>query len=209
MTADPAPPADAEPDAFRRAILEAARGQVRRHGEAKTNVVDIARALGTSHTTLYRHFRSKAEIFEAVVRETMAEEQALARAIAAGPGTAAERLEALVLALHARKRERFGGDPEIFALYRRVMQDSPGLVGAYAAAMTAIVAGLLEEGVARGEFRLDDVAAAAGVVRDAVTAFVHPVLVAAAVAAGGPGPEEARRVVRILCAGFRAGPPLN
>jgi AcrR family transcriptional regulator len=34
------------------AIVDAARLQVRRFGEAKTNVVDIARALGTSHTTI-------------------------------------------------------------------------------------------------------------------------------------------------------------
>ena len=48
-------------------ILDAARAQVRRYGEAKTNVVDIARALGTSHTTIYRHFRSKADLLAAGV----------------------------------------------------------------------------------------------------------------------------------------------
>ena len=56
---------------LRAQILDAARAQVRRHGEAKTNVVDIARALGTSHTTIYRHFRSKADIFDALVIEAM------------------------------------------------------------------------------------------------------------------------------------------
>ena len=38
-------------------ILDVARDQVRRFSGAKTNVVDIARALETSHTTIYRLFR--------------------------------------------------------------------------------------------------------------------------------------------------------
>lgn len=62
-SADLRAPPDGE-SSFRSLILEAARVHVRRFGEQKTNVVDIAKALGTSHTTIYRHFPSKAEIFE-------------------------------------------------------------------------------------------------------------------------------------------------
>ncbi|WP_431205329.1 hypothetical protein ACQ86E_10545 [Bradyrhizobium betae] len=51
--------------------------------------------------------------------------------------------------------------------------------------------------------------AAAGVARDAVTVFVHPAHVAAAVAAGLPSEKMARNVVRTLCAGFRAGAELT
>ena len=58
-------------------ILEVAREQVRRFGEAKTNVMDIARALGTSHTTIYRHFRSKAEVFDAIIISAMRDEEEL------------------------------------------------------------------------------------------------------------------------------------
>jgi AcrR family transcriptional regulator len=62
-------------------ILDVARDQVRRFSEAKTNVVDIARALGTSHTTIYRHFRSKAEVFDAIVGAAMQDEEELARTL--------------------------------------------------------------------------------------------------------------------------------
>ena len=99
------PPSD--DNSFREQILDAARAQVRRHGEAKTNVVDIARALGTSHTTIYRHFRSKADIFDALVVEMMRDEEEMARKFVEAKGSFAERLEGMVLALHARKRERF------------------------------------------------------------------------------------------------------
>jgi len=190
---------------FRAQILDAARAQVRRFGETKTNVVDIAKALGTSHTTIYRHFRTKAEIFDAVVEEAMRDEEEVARRFVQADGSAAERLEGMVLALHARKRERFAGDPEVYQLYRRVVEERPEIIGAYARAMTALAAEIVADGVKRGEFKVDDVAAAAGVVRDAVTVFVHPAHVEAAEKAGLPTEAMARNVVRSLAAAFACG----
>lgn len=194
-----------EDSSFRGQILDAARAQVRRFGEAKTNVVDIARALGTSHTTIYRHFRSKAEIFDAVVTEAMRDEEEMARRFVNVDGPAADRLEAMVLALHARKRERFAGDPEVYQLYRRIVEERPDIIAAYAQAMTALIAEIIADGVKRREFKIDDIAAAAGVVRDAVTVFVHPAHVEAAVKAGLPAEAMASNVVRSLVAAFRTG----
>jgi AcrR family transcriptional regulator len=190
---------------FRAQILEAARTQVRRFGEAKTNVVDIARALGTSHTTIYRHFRSKADIFDALVIEAMRDEEEMASRFVETDGPVAERLEGMVLALHARKRDRFATDPEVYSLYRRIVEERPEIIAAYAVAMTALIARILADGIRRDEVRINDVEAAAGVVRDAVTVFVHPAHVAAAVAAGLPSERMARNVVRTLCAAFQAG----
>jgi len=165
-------------------ILDAAVEQVRRHGEAKTNVVDIARAMGLSHSAIYRHFRSKADIFDALAARTMAEEADLASRFAKADGPAPERLRGLVLALHRSKRAKLGDDPEIHGLYRRILSERPDLVAAYARAMTGLVRQVLADGTARGEFRIPDLDAAAGVVRDAVTVFVHPAHVEQAAVAG-------------------------
>jgi AcrR family transcriptional regulator len=200
---EPSSPVDEH--SFRAQILETARAQIRRFGEGKTNVVDIARALGTSHTTIYRHFRSKADIFDALVVEAMRDEEEMARRFAETDGPIAERLEGMVLALHARKRERFATDPEVYGLYRRIEKERPEIIAAYSRAMTALIARILADGVRRGEVRVDDVEAAAGVVRDAVTVFVHPAHVTAAVAAGLPSERMARNVVRTLCTAFQAG----
>ena len=201
----PNSPVSIDEPSFRAQILEAARTQVRRFGEAKTNVVDIARALGTSHTTIYRHFRSKADIFDAVVTEAMRDEQEMASRFVETDGPVAERLEGMVLALHVRKRDRFATDPEVYGLYRRIVEERPQIIAAYAAAMTALIARILADGIRRDEVRIDDVEAAAGVVRDAVTVFVHPAHVAAAVTSGLPSDRMARNVVRTLCAAFKAG----
>ncbi|WP_194391481.1 TetR/AcrR family transcriptional regulator [Bradyrhizobium sp. CCBAU 51765] len=196
-------------NSFREQILETARAQVRRHGEAKTNVVDIARALGTSHTTIYRHFRSKADIFDALVVEMMRDEEEMAKKFVEAKGSFAERLEGMVMALHARKRERFTADAEVYGLYRRIVEERPEIIAAYSKAMTSLVGRILADARKRGEIRVDDVEAAAGVVRDAVTVFVHPVHVATAVAANLPSERMARNVVRTICAGFKAGAKLT
>lgn len=167
--------------------------------------MDIARALGTSHTTIYRHFRSKAEVFDAIVVEVMRDEEELARTFIDDAQPASERLSRLVLALHRSKRGRFSNDPEIYQLYRRVVDERPDIVRAYADAMTQLVAAILAGGVQRGEFRIDDVAAAAEVVRDAVTVFVHPAHVEAAARRGQSMERALLRVMATLIVAFREG----
>lgn len=186
-------------------ILEAARAQVRRFGEAKTNVVDIARALGTSHTSIYRHFRSKAEVFDAIIQSTMRDEEELAKAFADAAEPAAERLTGLVMALHRRKLESLSSDPEVYRLYRRVVEERPDIVRAYSASMTTLVAVILADGVRRGEFKLDDVNSAAEIVRDAVTVYVHPAHVAANASAGISMEPAVVRMMAALIVAFRAG----
>jgi AcrR family transcriptional regulator len=186
-------------------ILDVARDLIRRFGGAKTNVVDIAHAMGLSHSAIYRHFRSKADIFDALAAATMAEEAALAETFVMADGPAAERLTALVLALHRSKRAKFADDPEMHALYRLIVEDRPDLVMDYVRRMTGLVRRILADGVARGEFAECDLDAAAGAVRDAVTVFVHPAHVEAAAKAGLDQEAGLMTVLRILVAGLVAG----
>jgi AcrR family transcriptional regulator len=183
-------------------ILDTARNLIRRFGGAKTNVVDIAQAMGLSHSAIYRHFRSKAEIFDALAAATMAEEAALAETFVDAEGPAAGRLTALVLTLHRSKRAKFADDPEMHALYRRIVDERPDLVLDYAYRMTGLVRRILADGVARREFRSLDLDAAAGAVRDAVTVFVHPAHVEAAAKAGLDQEAGLRTLMAILVGGL-------
>ena len=186
-------------------ILDVARDQVRRFGEAKTNVVDIARALGRSHTSIYRHFRSKAEVFDAIVGEVMHDEEELARTFVDSEGSASERLEGFVLALYRRKVKRFTKDPEVYQLYRRVVDERPGLIHDYAARMTKLIARILADGVRKKEYRIDDIDAAAEVVRDAVTVYIHPAHVEAAAKLGHRLEPAIKRMISTLNIAFRSG----
>ncbi len=166
-------------------------------------MIDIARALNVSHAALYRHYPSKAAILDAIVEEAMRDEEALAGTYVNAEGAAGDRLAALVLKLHHTKKDRFLGDEEVHDLYRRVVAQRPDIIADYAHRMTTLIERILEQGVRSGEFKITDITEAAGVVRDACTAFIHPALVAQLVASGAPTETMLSAVVSTLVRAFR------
>ncbi|MGA1799041.1 TetR family transcriptional regulator [Sphingomonas sp. 4RDLI-65] len=186
-------------------ILESAKAQVRRFGEGKTNVTDVARDMGVSHAALYRFYRSKSGMMDAIVQEAMDDEGRLAERHVTAEGPPAERLAAMLLDLHRHKRARFVGDREIHDLYRRIVVERPDMIATYADRITALIARVIETAVLRGEWTVDDIGIAAGVVRDAAMVYVHPAFVAQLVTAGAPVEDMLRATVTTLARAFESG----
>ena len=65
-------------------ILDTAEEVLRRYGPAKATVIDVARALGVSHGSVYRHFPSKAALRDAVVERWLGRVSTPLGAIAMG-----------------------------------------------------------------------------------------------------------------------------
>jgi AcrR family transcriptional regulator len=175
-------PPETAPDAVRGRpltpdrILEATEDVLRRYGPAKANVVDVARALGVSHGSVYRHFRTKAALREAVTERWLDQSHAELSPIAAGPGPAAERLRAWLAALFAAKRRKAGDDPELFATYMALAVENSAVVERHIEAMVGQIAALVRDGVADGEFApTADLPAMARAVWDATGRFHDPV----------------------------------
>jgi AcrR family transcriptional regulator len=183
-------------------ILDAAFEQLRRHGPAKTGVVDVARAVGLSHAAVYRHFASKADLFDAVAERWLAQVSEPLDAIVTAPGPAAERLEAWLLTLARAKRQKLTADPELFESYRAIAEAAHGVVAAHIAKLRADVAAIIADGMAAGEFAAGDPQVAAATVLDATLRFHHPHFVRESI--GQPIEDDLRRVVRLLIAGLRA-----
>lgn len=134
-------------------ILEATEEVLRRHGPAKATVVDVARALGVSHGSVYRHFRTKAALREAVTKRwldrTSEELSGIATDAARDPET---RLRDWLAALFAAKRRKAGGDPELFATYLVLAGESGGAVADHVTDLTGQLARIVEAGVESGAF---------------------------------------------------------
>ena len=79
-------PAHPDTPLTRDRILAAAEDVIRRFGPAKATVVDVARALGVSHTAVYRHVATKAELRDLVVGRWVEATMPPLRAIAADRG---------------------------------------------------------------------------------------------------------------------------
>ena len=188
----------------RERILAAAETLLRRHGIAKTTVVDVARMLGMSHANVYRHFASKTELQDTLVELWLRQVSEPLTEIALRDESAASRVEAWVLTLIALKRRKVLGDPELFAAYHEAAEASRAVVDRYIASIRAQLAAMIADGVQRGEFVVSDPAEASVAVCDAAARFIHPHLVREVV----PDADieaRARRVVQLLVAGLRAG----
>jgi AcrR family transcriptional regulator len=155
-------------------ILEATEEVLRRYGPAKATVVDVARALGVSHGSVYRHFATKTALREAVTQRWLDQSHAELSAIAGGTGPAAQRLLAWLAALFAAKRRKAGGDPELFATYLVLVGENSGVVEHHIETMVGQIAAIVDSGVASGEFAPCEVPATARAVWQATACFHDP-----------------------------------
>ncbi|MFI9238596.1 TetR family transcriptional regulator [Streptomyces sp. NPDC053079] len=155
-------------------ILEATEDVLRRFGPAKATVVDVARALGVSHGSVYRHFGSKAALREAVTERWLDQSHAELSALADAGGPAASRLRDWLAALFAAKRRKAGDDPELFATYMVLVGENSGTVERHIETMIGQLAGIVAAGVDGGEFAATDPATAARAVWDATNRFHDP-----------------------------------
>lgn len=155
-------------------ILEAAEEVLRRFGPAKATVVDVARALGVSHGSVYRHFSSKAALRDAVTERWLAEVSAPLAAVAAETGPAPERLRRWLDLLIMSKRKRAFDDPEMFATYLEIAADARDVVKAHVNELIGQLVRIIADGIAQGEFTVVDPLTAGRAVFDATSRFHKP-----------------------------------
>ncbi|NUW41949.1 TetR family transcriptional regulator [Nonomuraea rhodomycinica] len=133
-------------------ILEATEEVLRRHGPAKATVVDVARALGVSHGSVYRHFRTKTALREAVTQRWLDRTSMALSGVVAGSEPPGTRLRRWLAELFAAKRRKVGDDPELFATYMVLVGESSAVVNRHRADLTGQLARIIHEGLERGEF---------------------------------------------------------
>ncbi len=167
-------PAKAEATLTAARILETAEEVLRRFGPDKATVVDVARALGVSHGSVYRHFASKADLRAAVVQRWLDASLAPLESIASGNGSATKRLRAWLDQLVAIKRQRAAADPELFAAYFALAREADAVVRQHMDELRAQVVGIVADGVAQGELTSDDYDRSAQSILDATVKFQNP-----------------------------------
>ncbi|QOV38469.1 TetR/AcrR family transcriptional regulator [Streptomyces ferrugineus] len=184
-------------------ILEATEEVLRRHGPAKATVVDVARVLGVSHGSVYRHFRTKAALREAVTKRWLDRSSAALSGIAAAEDRDPQaRLRDWLTALFEAKRHKAGDDPELFATYTVLTGESGTVVGEHIADLTAQLTRIVQAGVDAGTFRAEDPATTARALFQATGRFHDP---GYAQEWKRPGVEEEfEAVVELLMRGLRA-----
>ncbi|MBR0673422.1 TetR/AcrR family transcriptional regulator [Neoroseomonas soli] len=156
-------------------LLSAALDTFREKGFAATRMDDIAARAGVSKGTIYLYYPSKEAVFEAMVRANLLPNiERMEAAIADEERSSADRLRLLVTAFG-----EIAGDARLVAVPKLVLAEAgnfPEMARFYRHEVIgralSLVSGVLEAGMAHGEFRRLDAALTARL-------FLAPVIVAA------------------------------
>jgi AcrR family transcriptional regulator len=185
-------------DDTRARIIETADTLFRRLGFAKTAVADIAAELGMSPANVYRFFPSKNAIVEAICQRCLAMLEEKAWAVARARGSAASRLERLILEILAYHRENLVTDQRVNDIVLVAMEHSWNAIEAHKEAIRGIAEMILRDGIEAGEFEPVDPRETSRSIMRALTSFTHPIVIASCLRDEEDVEAEARATVRFL-----------
>lgn len=136
-------------------IIDAAAAVFAERGYHGASTQDVADRLGMRQASLYYYFPSKEAALEEVCLRSVGDFVEQAQAIAVGPGTAADKLAAIVES-HLAPVETRGDYVRCFLRERRFLpHDSARRIGRVARQYEGVLQGVIETGIAAGELRRD------------------------------------------------------
>jgi AcrR family transcriptional regulator len=160
-------------------ILDSAERLFRHYGYAKTNVADIAKDLGMSPANIYRFFASKVEIHQAICARLLSTVRQLAELILSQDDVSAEdRLRQWVHALHKITVETMMDQEKVHEMVIVALERDWHVVDAHIDRLNIIVADVIREGIALGEFPEQDADSAARCFGASTAILCHPQMVA-------------------------------
>jgi len=143
-------------EAIRAEVIQAARELFQRFGLLKTTMEDIAKATGKGKSTLYYYYTSKDEIFEAVIKEDMADVFVQVKKAVEKVNTAELKLKSFTLTRLNLLEQRVN----LFNIVCGEIADNPAIVRKnkkeYEEQELELLRSILAFGVKSGEFRKID-----------------------------------------------------
>lgn len=182
-------------------ILNTAEKLFRSHGYASVTIADIATELAMSPANVFKHFRTKTSLVDAIA--TRAIEQTLfALKALASDKPAPERLCALAHHLMQEHLSEQADAPFVFEMILVTITEELDCGDRFRKIVVGMIADIIRAGIEEGVYHGDDVAWLASSTFDALACVIHPVMT---------GMEKAdmmatrcREVVRLIDAALRS-----
>lgn len=134
-------------------ILNGGRELFKRYGFKKTTMEDIARMVGKSKSALYYYFKTKEEIFEAILMEDIRRQQVQVSEAVRGAETAAEKMRVFVNGMLCNVKEKAEG----YSVFRAELYESARNIIEISGEKDRFVEHLLKDillfGISTGEVR--------------------------------------------------------
>ncbi|MGY4318877.1 MULTISPECIES: TetR/AcrR family transcriptional regulator [Bradyrhizobium] len=170
----------------RERILVVAERLFRQIGYQKTTVADIAKELRMSPANVYRFFDSKKAIHEGVARGLMGGVEVEAQRIARSEGPAAARMRQMMKTINRMNTERYVDDSKLHEMVEIAMQEDWQVCVTHMETIGHTIGEVIAQGVATGEFEVDDLEVAALCAGTAMMRFFHPQMIAQCATKPGP-----------------------
>lgn len=162
----------------RKRILVEAERLFRVYGYSKTTVADIADACRMSPANVYRFFASKSDINNAICERSLAEDEEALLGLARLLLPAAERLKRIVIELNRRSMENLIDNKKVHEMVMAAMEERWDACRAHCHRVSDVIATVIADGIAQGEFRPQDAKRSAECVSAAMASLRHPMMLA-------------------------------
>jgi AcrR family transcriptional regulator len=182
-------------------ILTAANQRFAQFGYNKTTMAEIAKDCDMSAANLYRFFKNKLDIGANLACSCLDTKLTLMKHIIEQPRPAAERLEDVVLQILHYTHGQWSSDPRLNEMVNAICDARLDIVDSHKQGEQALVIQLLEDGVKRGEFAIDDINDTAEAITTAITTFSMPLMMQ--LCSLEHFELRAKSVVRLLLTGLR------
>jgi AcrR family transcriptional regulator len=159
-------------------ILDAAEALFRHYGYSKTNVADIARDLGMSPANIYRFFASKTEIHQAICGRMLGASYQQALDISRLPISAEDRLRQFLHAQHQLIVTAMLDHEKVHEMVIVAIERDWHVIEKHIDRMNNVVEEIIKQGIAAGEFAVQDPAITARCFCAATVNMCHPQMVA-------------------------------
>jgi AcrR family transcriptional regulator len=159
-------------------ILDAAERLFRHYGYSKTTVADIARDLGMSPANVYRFFASKVDIHQAICGRMLAASYQQAYDICHLPVSASERLGHFVRGQYQMTLETMLDQEKVHEMVIVAIERDWHVIEKHVDSIHALIADVIREGIADGEFLDQDADVASRCFGAATINLCHPQMVA-------------------------------
>ncbi len=156
-------------------ILHAAKNRFGHYGFKKTSMAEIARDCEMSAANIYRHFTGKKAILAVLATNILTEEEKQLEELCRQTfDSASQKLHAFFMEALVQTYCYATDNPRMKEMVDYICQERIDLVTAHREAKTKLIAVILQEGVNRREFTINDIEKTATTFKSATVLFHTP-----------------------------------
>lgn len=158
-------------------ILQEAIRHVEKFGRKRTRLVAMAEDLGMSHANIYRHFKNKNEILDAIVSEWLNQADNLIEESLASARTPKDAVISIVVVLNAFLVKKLSSETAAVEIFEHAFSDQPQSVAAHLTNLKMRIRENVDAHIAASESDTTDADLLMDVLTTTLEGFLNPLLI--------------------------------